>query len=104
MITNVYKYNNNFFVGTRAVSFLVFKRNGIYLGVITSKILLYYKNRFNVKKKRKVISYTLYYFSYQEFVYFDIKYKGVLCYTSNIFNKLKKYNEIEEGDIKCAVK
>lgn len=77
--------------------FLVFKRKGIYLGVITSKILLYYKNRFNVKKK-------LYYFSYQEFVYFDIKYKGVLCYTSYIFNKLKKYNENEEGDIKCAVK
>lgn len=60
----------------------------IYLGVITSKILLYYKNRFNVKKKKLFL--TLYYFSYQEFVYFDIKYKGVLCYTSYIFNKLKK--------------
>lgn len=35
-------------------------------------------------KKKKKLFLTLYYFSYQEFVYFDIKYKGVLCYTSYI--------------------
>lgn len=52
--------------------------------------------------EKKKLFLTLYYFSYQKFVYFDIKYKGVFCYTSYIFNKLKKENE--EGDIKCAVK
>lgn len=85
------------FFGTRAVSFWF--SNGKEYTLESSHLKYYYIIKIVSMLKKK-----LYYFSYQEFVYFDIKYKGVLCYTSYIFNKLKKYNENEEGDIKCAVK